>query len=702
MLASPVNDTPHTPTPLSSKLSRREDERLLTGQAKFVCNVAAPQALHAVFVRSPYARATIVSIDKTSLLSLPDVVAVLTADDLHGLPCPQLNEAINPIQKLETSLWGPHIRTVGAPVALILGKTRQAAQLAADSLMVDYDVHDAVLDFASGAPILAQASQNSGQTPTSPATASVRIESPRVAASPLEPRAALMQWDEAPQTLTAHLSTQTPSRAQAELAVALKLSLSQIRVIAIDVGGAFGGKASVFPEDILLAAAAHHLRTSIRWQASRGEDLTSATHGRGSRMAAQLWASADGNIQALNAELQFALGAWLPYSAVVPLYNAVRILPGPYRVPNVAVQGTASASNTAAVGIYRGAGRPEAALLMERAIDAAAQTLWLDPLAMRLVNVWPAQALPRQLSPNAYQDTADFPALLTRCAKLFDYDAKRKAQQPLHGIGIALYTEPCGAGGESVRLTSHADGTYLLATGSSAQGQARETAYAGIAAQALGCDADFITVTHGDTASNPLGVGALASRSTAIGGSAILSAVEKLRTELSAGANLPHTVDVFYTAPNEAWASGCMMVALSIDGATGQPTIDELVWVDDAGRVMSDALVHGQLIGGMAQGIGQALMERIVYDEYGQLLTGSLMDYALPRASDMPRKVIIDSLPTLSAANLLGAKGVGEAGCIGVPAAILNAAYDALRHVPQLQLDFPLSAQTLWRAMTRQ
>ncbi len=682
-------------------LLRREDARLLAGAGQFVGNVAAmtPNALHAVFVRSPYAKATVVGIDTAYALGLPAVVAILSASDVAHLPGPQVNTSLGDITVEHTHLMGWDVGSIGAPVALVLARSRDAAQAAADAVMVDYESHDAVLDFAHDAPVLARASNVQGTLPTHAASAQVHIALPRVAASPLEPRAALVAWDEVLQTLTAHLSTQTPSRAQTELAAALNLSLTQVRVIAVDVGGAFGGKASIFPEDIILAFAAKQYKTTICWQATRGEDLQSATHGRGSQLTAQLWADDKGVLQGLQADVAFTLGAWLPYSAIVPMRNAVRILPGPYRVANVAVRGVATASNAAAVGIYRGAGRPEAAILMERAVDAAAAELGIDPLTMRLANVWQPQDLPRQLSEHAYQDTANFPALLNRCAALFDYTNKRTAQKPLQGIGIALYTEPCGAGGESVRLTANADGTYMLATGSTAQGQGRETSYAAIAAQALGCKAEHVHVTHGDTAHNPAGVGALASRSTAIGGSAVLAAVEKLRTELAAGAALPHTIDVFHTVANEAWASGCVMVALSIDADTGQPTIDELVWVDDAGRVVNDALVHGQLVGGMAQGIGQALMERIVYDEYGQLITGSLMDYALPRASDMPRTVTIESLPTPSAANALGAKGVGEAGCIGVPAAILNATYDALKHVPNLQLDFPLTAQQLWRAM---
>ncbi len=684
---------------LAPALLRREDARLLAGTGQFVGNVVPNDALHAVFVRSPYANATVLGIDTSDALSLPGVVGVLTAADVAHLPCPQLNTALGAISLQAAALLGSAVNTVGAPVALVLARSRDAAQAGADAVRVDYESHDAVLDFAADAAVLARFSHVQGEAvPRAPATAAVRVDLPRVAASPLEPRAALMAWDDAAQTLNARLSTQTPARAQAELAAALKLPLGQVRVIAVDVGGAFGGKASIFPEDIILAFAAKQHKTTVCWQATRGEDLQSATHGRGAQLCAQLWAAPEGKLLALQADVQFTLGAWLPYSAIVPLRNAVRILPGPYRVPSLAVHGTASASNAAAVGIYRGAGRPEAAILMERAIDAAATQLGIDPLAMRLANVWQPHELPRQLSEHVYQDTANFPALLNRCAALFDYTNKRAAQKPLLGIGMALYTEPCGAGGESVRLTANGDGTYLLATGSTAQGQGRETSYAAIAAQALGCRAEHVHVTHGDTAHNPAGVGALASRSTAIGGSAVLAAVEKLRTELAAGAALPHTVDVFHTVANEAWASGCVMVALSVCADTGQPTIDELVWVDDAGHVMNDVLVHGQLIGGMAQGIGQALMERIVYDEYGQLITGSLMDYALPRATDIPRKVTIESLPTPSAANALGAKGVGEAGCIGVPAAILNAAYDALKHVPNLQLDFPLTAQQLWRS----
>jgi carbon-monoxide dehydrogenase large subunit len=393
---------------------------------------------------------------------------------------------------------------------------------------------------------------------------------------------------------------------------------------------------------------------------------------------------------------------------VVPARNALRILPGPYRIDHFDITSRATLSNAAAVGIYRGAGRPEAAILLERLVDQAAAQAGIDPLELRLRNVWQRDELPRDLPHGQRLDSADLPALLQRAAAVFDYAGRRAAQAAARargevlGLGRALYVEPCGQGGESVRLTALADGTYELATGATAQGQGRETAYAQIAAEALGCASAQVRVLHGDTARCPEGIGALASRSTAIGGSAIVHAARELKAQLAQGATLPCTVSLFHTVAHEAWASGCVMVQMAIDRDTGAPRIDALAWVDDAGRVVHHALVKGQLLGGLAQGIGQALMERLVYDDSGQLITGSLMDYALPRADDMPRHIALESLCTPSAANTLGAKGVGEAGCIGVPAALLNAAHDALRPFGAQDLHFPLTAERLWRAMSSQ
>ena len=300
-------------------------------------------------------------------------------------------------------------------------------------------------------------------------------------------------------------------------------------------------------------------------------------------------------------------------------------------------------------------------------------------------------------------DAGDYVAALDHAAIAFEYEAERAAQLRRRaagewvGIGIAQYIEPCGQGWESARVTLLGDGSVEVASGSSAQGQGHETSYAAIAASALGCDPVRVRVRHGDTGHGPEGVGALASRSMAIGGSAVLLAAQEAARRRDQGEPLPLSVEQIYSAPAEAWSYGCVIARMSIDAETGHPKVERLVWADDAGHIVSPQLAEGQLLGGLAQGLGQALLERIVYDADGQLVTGSLMDYAVPRADDMP-PVELHSLHVPTAANALGAKGVGEAGCIGVPAALLNAAADALSPLGEPELDFPLTAERLWRA----
>ncbi len=701
----------------ASSWQRREDPRLLSGAGCFVGDINVPGMLHAVFVRSAYAHARVLAVLADEARAMPGVRAVLTAADFAGLRQPQVN-AVLPALHLPDGPLMPmgHVQAVGAPLALVLASTCQQAQAAADRVWIEVEEQAPVPDFAGpgaadlhpGVPgnQVASAVFGNGTMPAHAPTAQVSVALPRVAANPLEPRAALMQWDSSTQRLQAWLSTQTPARARVELAHALGLALDAVQVIAPDVGGAFGGKASIHPEDLLLAWAARLLGATLRWQASRSEDLLAAPQGRASRAAGSIWLDSQGVFAALTAEFQFSLGHWLTYSALVPARNAARIVPGPYRVAQCVARSSAHLSTAAAVGIYRGAGRPEAAILLERLVEEAAAQAGIDPLLLRQRNVWAADELPRTLDSGEWLDRCNLPALLAHAAELFDYtgqrlqQAERRSGGELVGIGIALYVEPCGQGSESVQLTALADGRFSLATGATAQGQGRETSFAGIAATVLGCNPDLITVLHGDTRHCPPGVGALASRSTAIGGSAVQQAALALRAQMTAGAALPITVSELYTAPHEAWSSGCVMLALVIARDTGQLTINKLVWVDDAGVVLNPLLVEGQLWGGLAQGLGQALMERVVYDDQGQLLTGSLMDYALPRASDMP-PVRLASLPTPSAANALGAKGVGEAGCIGVPAALLNAVADALRPLGIAPPDFPLSPERLWRALQR-
>ena len=452
-----------------------------------------------------------------------------------------------------------------------------------------------------------------------------------------------------------------------------------------------------------MALAAHRLRTTVQWKASRSEEFLSGQHGRAARLQGQLAVDAQGHFLSLQAQLQYTLGAWLPYSALVPMRNAARILPGPYRVDRCDITGQSRRLHTAPVGIYRGAGRPEAALLMETLIDQAARLAGLDPVQLRLRNLIDASAMPYRTPTGETLDSGDFPQLLRLACERFGYDQERERQRQRRaqgewvGLGVALYVEPCGQGWESARVTWHADGQVSVASGSPDQGQGHATTFGHIAASTQGVPFAQVQVLMGDTDLCPPGTGALASRSTAIGGSAVLQACQTLRDQRAQGLPPPLTAEARFES-QEAWASGCVLVRMSVDAATGQARIERLLWVDDAGLSLQPDLVRDQLIGGAAQGIGQALMEQMVYDSEGQLLTGSLMDYAVPRADDMP-PIELHSLHTPSPLNPLGAKGVGEAGCIGVPAAIMNAARDALSPLGEVDLQLPLRAEQLWLAL---
>ena len=690
-------------------LARVEDARLLRGRGLYVHDVHHPGMLHAVFVRSVYPSARLRGVDLTPAQACDGVVAVLGAAHLAGLCMPAPNPLLANLRAGDFPLLpGDCVLAVGQAIAVVVATGLQAAQAAAEQVAVDYEPMRVCTDLADGAESVASVRHQTGERPAAEAGAahSVQVDhrQPRVVSMSLEPRATVAAWDDAAGMLTVWLPSQSPARARNDIAKALGLPAAQVRVIAPDVGGSFGAKASVCPEDLVVAFAAYHLKAAVKWVSPRSEEFTSAAQGRGAHLAGGLWLDAAGHFLHLEARLRFPLGAWLPFSAVAPTRNAARILPGPYSLASVDIEAAALQSNTAAVNIYRGAGRPEAALLMERLVDKAARQAGIDPVALRLMNLVPADAMPHATPTGECLDAGDYRAALERACARFDYAAERSAQArrraagKVVGIGIALYVEPCGVGWESARVTLQADGRVLVASGSAAQGQGHETSYAAIAAEVLGVDAALVAVVHGDTASCPDGIGALASRSMAIGGSAVAEAARTAMQRQGAGEALPIVADAVYTAPAEAWSYGCVICRMAIDADTGQPTIERIVWVDDAGRIISPQLAEGQLLGGLAQGLGQAMLERIVYDAEGQLLTGSLMDYAVPRADNMP-PIELESLCVASQANLLGAKGVGEAGCIGVPAALLNAAADALSPWGETDLEFPLTAERLWRAM---
>jgi carbon-monoxide dehydrogenase large subunit len=750
---APVAEAPAGRAPwIGQGLCRVEDARLVTGAGRFVDDHQPAGCLHVAFLRSPHARATIVALDTTAARAAPGVALVATGRDVAALAAPAVNRIVAGMQIPPCPILAlDEVSAVGEAIAAVVADSLEAARDAAELIALELAPRDALTEVTAAAhapPAVPGQAQNTvftqrwatGETgaafATAATTVSVRLAQPLLAAVSLEPRAILA--DGSGGVLSVQLSTQTPHRARAELARILEIDEATVRVVARDVGGAFGAKASLYPEDILVAWAALRLARPVKWISTRAEDMLAATHGRGAALDGTLAVDADGRILALRAAITAPLGRWLTHSAAVPAWNAGRILPGPYRAPAVDIAIAGVATNTTAVGIYRGAGRPEAALLMERLIDEAARALDLDPVEVRRRNI--LASLPARTPTGQVIDSGDFAALIDDASGAADYaalrrdQARRRTQGELVGIGVALYVEPCGSGWESARVMITRDGTVTVATGAAAQGQGRETAFAQIAADALDVDVGAVRVVCSDTSAIATGVGALASRSTAIGGSAVLRAAEAVRDAgwRVAAELLQATVDEIVAIPDglglrrdpgrrvswptiadanggtiaasetftsdETWASGCCIAAVAIDRDTGCLRIERLVWADDAGVVVNPLLAEGQMVGGLAQGLGQATMERLAHDEAGQLLTGSLMDYAVPRARDMPPVALVKRA-TRATTNPLGAKGVGEAGCVGVPAAILNAALDALAPLGVRHLDMPLTSESLWRAM---
>ncbi|HWK43985.1 MAG TPA: xanthine dehydrogenase family protein molybdopterin-binding subunit [Stellaceae bacterium] len=735
---------------IGQSVPRFEDDRLLTGNGRFVDDFSPEGCLHLEFLRSPHARGTIGSIDLSTALASPGVIAAFTATDLGDLGQAMVNPLISGIRAPRfTLLADGAVEAVGQPIAVVVADTPLHARDAIEQILFDFE--PVPLRSGDAEDEAAAHSWSRGDVDGAFADADriipMRVEHSRVAPTPLEPRATLAIWNATDTSLTVWTGTQSPHRTRADLATILGLPTEQVRVVAPDVGGAFGGKASLYPEDAMVAWAARRLGRPIKWCATRGEDLQAATHGRGGVMEGELAISNTGRMLGLRARLVFPLGYWMPFSAVVPGRNAARILPGPYRVDHLDITLSARLSNTAPMGIYRGAGRPEAAMLMDRLIDKAARVLDLDPVEFRRRNLIEAAALPYRTPTGETLDSGNYPALLEAACQRADYpglrqrQALRRRKGEIQGIGVSLYIEPCGTGWESATVGLARDGKIVAATGSTAQGQGRETAFAQIAADVLGIPMEKIRLKHGDTKETPNGIGALASRSTAIGGSALMRAAQAFHDAArQAAADMlglpaqrliatqdgfvaPHdsgrmatwqalahrhgdaardgealVSSVVFHADGEAWSCGCCIAVVSVDPETGVPTIEQVTWVDDIGVVVNPMLVHGQMMGGMAQGIGEALLESIVYDADGQLLTGSLMDYAMPRASDMP-PVNIGRMESPSPVNALGAKGVGEAGCIGVPAAIVNAVVDALSPFGVTHIDMPMTSEKIWKAM---
>jgi carbon-monoxide dehydrogenase large subunit len=748
---------------------RVEDRRLLTGIGRYVDDLRLPGLCHVTFLRSPHAHARIARLDVAAAARAPGVLAVVTGADVRHLGPP-------PVMKLFPDMRiPPHpvlaadvVRASGAPVAAVAAETVAAAHDAVGLIDVRYDplppVVDAEAALAAGAPVIfPELGSNralshrwrhgdpDGAFAAAARVVRLRVAQQRLSAVSMEPRAVLAAVDAATEELTLWSSTQAPFAVRAEVARALGLSESRVRVIAPEVGGGFGVKTAPYAEDIVVAWLATRLGRPVKWLASRGEDLLTTANGRGAIAEGELALAADGRITGLRGRVVYPVGTALVNSAGVSPLNHARLLPGAYVVPACDIETTAAFTTTAPIGAYRGAGRPEAAFLIERLMDEAARALAIDPAELRRKNFIPADAFPYRTATGQVYDSGAYARGLDMALEAAGY-ARRRAEQAearrrgeLFGIGLASYIEPSGLGWESGSVRVERTGSVTAVTGSSPHGQGHETTFGQVVADYLGVSPDDVVVLHGDTRSAPQGFGTFGSRSVALGGGALVSAAREVREQgrrvaaalLEAGlgdvvgvaggfqvAGVPARAvswkqvaaaayagrpvapgivpglesTMFFTADGEMWSFGSVVAVVRVDRETGQIALVDLVWVDDGGVIVNPLLAEGQLHGGFAQGWGQVLFEEIVYDAGGQLLTGSLMDYAVPRAEDVPLPRI-EKTVTPSPRNPLGAKGIGEAGCIAIPPAIVNAVVDALVPLGVRHLDMPLTAEKVWRAI---
>jgi aerobic carbon-monoxide dehydrogenase large subunit len=695
------------------------------------------------------------------------VIAVVSAADLDPFPPIGLIRAFDGMVLPPMAfLAGDVVRAQGTPVAAVVAESAALAFDAVAAARIEYaplpGVAEADASLASGAPSVVAGEGNRSFTytvragdpdrafATAARVVTVDVRQARLAGIPLEPRGVAARWDG--QGLTVWTSTQVPHRIRDELARLLGLPTERVRVIAPDVGGGFGVKGGPYREEILVPWLARRLGRPVKWISTRIEDLLTTHHGRGSVSRGELAVAADGAILGLRARIACPLGPHVGYTAAGTPRNHVRCLPGPYAIGDVDIEARGAFTTTPTVGPYRGAGRPEAAFLIERLVDEAARALGLDPADVRRRNLVLPERFPFATATGQSYDSGDYPAMLEGVLAAVDYpalrrtQASRRARGELVGIGLSVYVEPSALGWESGLVRVEADGRVTAVTGSSAHGQGHETTFAQVLADRLAVEPEAISIRHGDTAEIPTGVGTFGSRSVALGGGALAHAADAVvaKARRLAGQLLEAHADDVRLAPggfavagvpdrfvrwadvarvawegplphgeqrgleashklapeHEVWSGGAVAAAVSVERETGQWRLERLVWIDDAGTIVNPLLADAQLEGSLAQAWGQIVMEAVRFDADGHVLTGTLMDYAVPRADDVPRAEIHHAhSPTPR--NPLGAKGLGEAGNIGVPPAVVNAIVDALAPLGVRHLDMPLTPESVWRALRR-
>jgi carbon-monoxide dehydrogenase large subunit len=739
---------------LGQSIPRTEDPKFLTGRARYTDDIDLAGQLHAWFVRSPHAHAAVTGIDADAARAVPGFVAMITAADLHaagvgGIACKQKFPGVTFAPRPALASVARH---VGEPVALVLATSRAAARDAAEAVVVAYDARPAAIGFAHGEPAFTWEQGDAAVVDRAFAAAAHRFTHTtrhnRVVPFPMEPRAAIAAADGG--RLTLYAQTQGAHEFQADLATALNLPLSAIRVVTPDVGGGFGARIHANPEHIAIAHAARVLGRAVKWLGERGECMLSDNAGRGHETVAEIALDEDFRIVGLRFRWKSDLGAYAAIAGpAVPTVSGSRVVTGCYAIPVQHVLAEGRFTNTVPVCAYRGAGKPEANFAIEAAIDACARRFGLDAMDLRRRNLVRPGQMPFTNAMGQVFDSGDFPGLLDAALALSDGFAARaeaaQARGEILGRGIGLYVEPSGMRDQRVGVSFRADGSVLVTSTAQSNGQGHETALAQIVAARLGIDLERIQVVQGDSDITVAGSGTGGSRSITVGGAAVLRAAEMIEAKarriaahlleaaeadlvLEDGAiavagtdrhltletiaavafdptRLPPGEDLGLEATHHHrqavanFPSGCHVAEVALDPETGAVRLTGYWAVNDFGTVINPALLAGQVQGGVAQAIGQALVEDQAFDPgSGQVLAGSLMDYALPRASGLPGFTLADR-PTRCATNPLGMKGCGEAGCAGGLGAMANALADALARAGAEPAPFPATPARVFAAL---
>ncbi len=771
-----------------SGIKRREDPRLITGEARYTDDIKLPGVLHMAVVRSPYAHANIVSIDSSAAAAMDGVVAAYTSEDigdgLAGLPTAWLIPDSDLKTPEHPALAKGKVRYVGDGVAIVLAEDRYTAQDAADAVEVEYEELPVVVDpeaaAQDGAPqlfddvenniaftwVMGDKTASDGVFNTADVVVRDKIVQQRLLPTAMEPRSAMAQYNPATQELTLWCTSQNPHIHRFIISAVTGLNENKVRVIAPEVGGGFGSKIPCYPDEALVSWAAIKLGQPVKWTETRSENYQITIHGRDHIQYVEMAANRDGKLLGVRATVYAGMGGYLSTAAPgIPTILHGLLYVGPYTMDSVYCESIGVMTNATPTDAYRGAGRPEATFLLERMVDMVAKRIDMDPAELRRKNLIPAFEDGYEVATTLIYDSGDYPAAFEKAIGIAGYDdfrreqAEARAEGRYLGIGITAYTEMCGLGPsqvagavgfqgglwESATVRVTPTGKVQALIGASPHGQGSETTLAQIIGDELGFPVDDIEVIHGDTTETPMGWGTYGSRTTPVTGAALAEASRKLKEKARVLAahlmeaavedieyddgkflvkgspdnfqsiqdvalmahlawNMPEGMDPgfeesqFYDPPNFVYPFGTHIAIVEVDANTGDIELKRYIAVDDCGPQINPEIVAGQIHGGVVQGIAQALCEGVIYDDSGQLLTGTMMDYTMPRADMFPNFELGETV-TPSPHHPIGVKGVGETGTIASTPTVYNAVLDALSPFGVEGIDMPMTPAKVWQAI---